>query len=263
MSDRLRYDGKTVLVIGAATGMGAAVAQGATALGAKVIALDVANVTFPVDQSIQIDLRNRDNVDSAIGQLTGSIDAVFACAGVADGTPGIMLINFTAQRYLIEQLIVRGTLGRGSAVSMISSVAGLGWMQNIAQVQDFLANTEWDTMAKWVADHDGTDAYSFSKQAINCYVAQSSFSMLQQGMRINAILPGPTDTPLARANADMWLGFGSDYRAAAGVDTLVPQQMADVMLFLCSDAASGVNGVSLLVDQGHVNAAITDRKSVV
>ena len=62
-----------------------------------------------------------------------------------------------------------------------------------------------------------------------------SFPFLKQGVRINAICPGPTDTPLARANADMWLGFAQDYRDETGTPHLVPQQMGDVMVFLNSD----------------------------
>ena len=51
----------------------------------------------------------------------------------------------------------------------------------------------------------------FSKLAINVYIAQQAFPLLKQGIRINGILPGPTNTPLARANAEMWLGFGQDF----------------------------------------------------
>ena len=56
-------------------------------------------------------------------------------------------------------------------------------------------------MAKWVDEHPGTDTYSFSKMAINVYAASAGFLLLQQGVRLNAVMPGPTDTPLARANA--------------------------------------------------------------
>ena len=56
----------------------------------------------------------------------------------------------------------------------------------------------------------------WSKQAICAYVARQAFPMLKQGIRINAICPGPTDTPLAQANKEMWLGFGADYRGEAG-----------------------------------------------
>jgi len=124
-------------------------------------------------------------------------------------------------------------------------------------VLDFLAQPDWAGAAKWIGEHDGTNSYAFSKQAINTYVAHEAFAVLRQGIRINAILPGPTDTPLARANADLWLSFGADYREAAGIDTLVPEQMGNVLAFLCSDAASGINGTTLLVDAGHVSSGLT------
>jgi NAD(P)-dependent dehydrogenase (short-subunit alcohol dehydrogenase family) len=255
--DAFRYDGKRVLVVGGATGMGAAAAKTAGELGADLVVLDVADVGYPVAQAIKVDLRDQGDVDRALGEIDGPIHAVFSCAGVADGTPGIMLINFISQRHIVERLRADGRLGRGGAVAMISSVAGLGWERNLPTVLDFLAQPDWDAAAKWIEGHEGTDSYGFSKQAINTYVAHEAFPMLQQGIRINAILPGPTDTPLARANADLWLTFGADYREAAGVDTLVPEQMGNVLAFLCSDAASGINGVTVLVDAGHVSSGLT------
>ncbi len=60
-------------------------------------------------------------------------------------------------------------------------------------------------------------------------------SFLKQGIRINAICPGPTDTPLAQANKEMWLGFGADYRAEVGVEAATPLEQAYPLVFLCSD----------------------------
>ena len=256
--DVFRYDGKRVLVVGGATGMGAAAAQQAGELGAEVVVMDVADISYPVAKSIKVDLRDRANVDAAIDEVGGPVDAILACAGVADGTPGIMLINFTSQRHLVERMIREGKVNKGGAIGFISSVAGLGWMQNLDQVKDFLATPDWDAAAAWVEAHEGTDSYSFSKQAINCYVSQQALPMLKAGLRINAILPGPTVTPLAEANADTWLAFGTPYREEAGVSHLQPAEMGNTLLFLCSPAASGVNGVTLLVDQGHVNASLVD-----
>ena len=125
-------------------------------------------------------------------------------------------------------------------------------------MKEFLASGDWATAAAWTEAHPKTDNYGFSKEAINCYVAQQGFPLLTKGIRINAILPGPTDTPLARANADLWLTFGADYREATNSPTLQPDQMASTMIFLCSAAASGINGVTLLVDQGHVSASLVD-----
>ena len=257
MSDVFRYDGKRVLVVGGATGMGAATARMVAGLGAEVIVLDVAEIAFPVAQGIKIDLRDKASVDAAIARIDGDIHAIFSCAGVADGTRGIGLINFVAQRYLIDRLVETGRLQRGGAIAMIGSVAGLGWHGNMAQLLEFVALKEWEAAVDWLAQHPEQESYTFTKQAVNAYIAREALPLLRRGIRINGIEPGPTDTPLARANADLWLGFGKDYRAAANVRTLTPEEMAGPLLFLCSDAASGITGLSILVDQGHIPASIT------
>ena len=254
----LGYAGKHVLVVGAATGMGAAAAKQARSQGARVTAMDVADIDYAVDAAVRVDLRDRSSVDGAVGQLDGEVHTVFACAGVADGTPDIVLINFTSQRYLVEALIDSGRLGRGGSIVMISSVAGLPWQRNLAGVMDFLDTPDWEAATAWIDAHENTDNYSFSKMAMSGYVARQAFPLLKRGIRINAIQPGPTDTPLARANADIWLAFGQDYRDAADVQTLTTDEMATTLLFLGSDAASGINGANLLVDQGQVGAGATD-----
>ena len=258
MADLVSYEGKRVLVVGGATGMGAAAAQKAASLGAHTIVLDIADVTYECGQYIHVNLGDQASVDAAVEAIEGPVHTVLACAGVADGTGNLMLINFTSQRHLIEALVKSAKLGRGSSVSFISSAAGMGWLDNLEQVKDFLATPDWDTAAAWIDENEGTDSYMFSKQAINGYVAAQAFPFLQKGMRINSIMPGPTDTPLAQANADIWLAFGAGYREAADVPTLVPEQMGDTLLFLSSDAASGINGINLLVDQGHTNASLVD-----
>ena len=257
MPEQFSYNNKRVLVVGGATGMGAATAQLAMSLGAEAIVMDVAGIPYAASQTIKVDLRNQNSVDAAIAEITSPVDAVFSCAGVADGVPGIMLINFTSQRYIIDQLVERELLGRGGAIALISSAAGLSWMQNLPQIMEFLALSDWKAAANWVSNHEGTDTYMFSKQAICTFVANQAFSLLKKGIRINSIMPGPTDTPLARAHADQWLGFGSGFRKEAGVDPLTPEQIANTMIFLCSEAASGVNGISLLVDGGHISSAMT------
>ena len=64
--------------------------------------------------------------------------ALFSCAGVADGTEGIMKINFIAHRHIIDRLVDGGKMPSGSAIGMISSVAGLGWEKNLETLGDFL-----------------------------------------------------------------------------------------------------------------------------
>src|SRR5207244_10903584 len=129
--------------------------------------------------------------------------------------------------------------------------AGVGWQTALERALDFLSNAEWDAAVKWIETHDGTDNYSFSKQAINAYVAHEAYRFLQRGIRINAILPGPTNTPLAQANAEMWLGFGSDYREETGIEAATPLEQAYPLVFLCSDAAAGVSAITMITDAGY------------
>lgn len=255
--DVFRYDGKRVLVVGGATGMGAAAARTLLELGADVVVLDYAPVELPVKQSVEVDVRDVDAIDRALEEVGGPIHAVFSAAGVADGTPGIMKINFIAHRHIVDRLVDTSALGPGGAICMISSVAGLGWESNMTMLKDFLATPDYAAAAAWVDAHEGTDSYMFSKQAMNAYVAMQSYPLMAKGIRINAICPGPTDTPLARANADVWLAFAQDYRDATNTSHLTSEQMGDTMVFLNSDAASGVSGVNLLVDRGHIMSSLT------
>lgn len=257
MNERFRYEGRHAVVVGGATGMGAATAQAVMQLGGRVTVLDHGPVDYPVAAAVKVDLRDRDAIDAALDLVDAPVHALFNAAGVADGTEGVMKINFIAHRHIIDRLLHDGRLGRGAAICMISSVAGLGWMEKLPTLLEFLATPDYDAAVAWVESHEGTDGYGFSKHAMNCYVAHQAYPFMAKGVRINAICPGPTDTPLARANADVWLGFAQDYREATGTSHLTAEQMADAMTFLNSDAASGVSGVTLLVDAGHIGSSIT------
>jgi NAD(P)-dependent dehydrogenase (short-subunit alcohol dehydrogenase family) len=255
-AELFRYDSKRVLVVGGATGMGAAAAQLAAELGGEITVLDVAAIDFRTNQSLQVDLSDKSSVDDALGHLSGRYDALFSCAGIADGPP-LMRINFISQRYIIDTLVSDGRLGPGSTVGMISSIGGYAWQNHTPQLLDFLSNGTWEAMEKWIEAHEGTNNYVFSKQAMNAYVARQAFDFAKNGMRINAIMPGGTDTPLARKNADTWLPFQSDFRQATGHKHLTPEQMGNALAFLCMDAASGLNGATLVIDDGYVPSTIT------
>ena len=256
--DAFSYDGKRALVVGGATGMGAATASLVRSLGAHVTVFDIAEVSVEVDHSVWVDLRNIDSVDEAVGALSEPVDALFSCAGVADGTEGILEVNFVAQRHIIERVAAGGLLADGAAIGVISSMAGTGWYVHTPEVLEFLATPDWPSAVEWVRDRDVVPTYRFTKRAMSAYIALRAMPLLQRGIRINGIEPSMTDTPLARANADRWFRFGAEYRAATGLQPLTPEQMAYPLAFLCSDAASGVTGTCLIVDQGLVGAALTD-----
>jgi NAD(P)-dependent dehydrogenase (short-subunit alcohol dehydrogenase family) len=255
--DGFRYDGKRVLVVGGATGMGAATAELVQDAGAEVVVMDFAEVTLPGAKAIHVNLGEVASIDQAIDECGGPIHALFSCAGVADGTPNIEKINFLGHRYMIDQLIEKGFLGRGAAIGFISSAAGLGWESNYDKLTELLDTTDVESGSKWMVENNMAD-YFHSKQAVCAYVAREAFPKLKQGIRINAICPGPTDTQLAQANKEMWLGFGSDFRGELGIEASTSLEQAYPLVFLCSDGAAAINGITLISDAGYMSSGITN-----
>ncbi len=255
--DAFRYDGKRAVVVGGATGMGAAAAELLQSAGADVVVMDFAEVTLPGATAIHVNLADRDSIDQAIAECGGPVDALLSCAGVADGTPGIEKINFIGHRHLIDQLIGQGLLGRGGAIGFISSAAGLGWEPNLPRIKEYLATPDFDSAVAWIEANGGAD-YMSTKQAICAYVASQALPLLKQGIRINAICPGPTNTPLAQANEELWLGFGADYRQEVGVEASTPLEQAYPLVFLCSDAAAAINGITMVTDAGYFASGVTE-----
>ena len=256
MIDAFRFDGKRAVVVGGASGMGAAVARLVLDAGADVVVMDRAEVDLDGVEVVALDLSDRASVESAVAAVGGPIHALFCCAGVADGTPGIERINFIGHRHLIDELLERGWLPRGSAIAMISSAAGLGWEANLDELKELLATADWDDAVAWVTDHGKAD-YLSMKQAMCAYVASQACDLMARGVRINATCPGPTDTPLAQANAELWLDFGSDYRDDVGIGPSTPEEQALALVFLCSDAAAAISGHTLVSDAGYLASGLT------
>jgi NAD(P)-dependent dehydrogenase (short-subunit alcohol dehydrogenase family) len=254
--DAFRYDGKRALVVGGASGMGAATADLLQDAGAEVVVMDYADVSLPGAKAVHVNLADAASIDAAVDECGGQVDALFSCAGVADGTPGIEKVNFIGHRHMIDRLLAKGMLPPGSAIGFISSAAGLGWEPNLSELNELLDTPDFDSATRWVQDHGKAD-YMSMKQAICAYVARQAFPLLKEGIRINAICPGPTDTPLAQANKEMWLGFGSDYRGEVGVEASTPLEQAYPLVFLCSDAAAAITGITLISDAGYMSSGIT------
>ena len=254
--DAFRFDGKRVVVVGGATGMGAAAAELAVDAGAEVVVLDYAPVTLDGVKAVQVNLGDKASIDAALAEIAGPINALLSCAGVADGTPNLEKINYAGHRHMIDSLIAAGHLSRGSSIGFISSAAGLGWESNLDLWLELMPITDYDEISAFLIDHGKAD-YFHTKQAICTYVAWAAHDFAAKGIRINAICPGPTDTPLAQANKEMWLGFGSDWRELVGVEAATPIEQAYPLLFLCSDAARSISGQTLVSDAGYLNAGVT------
>lgn len=257
MKDVLGYEGKNVVITGAASGMGKAAAESLVELGAQVYALDIAEITTPVAKAIKVDMKDGASIDAAVAALPQDIYALFNCAGVPAppfSATDCMLINFVGLRYLTESLLPR--IVEGGAIASIASTAGMGWKPNLAQVQEFLAlDNSFSTAQQWLDVNAGSvpDGYGFSKQCIIVYTMSQARELAKRNIRINCIAPSPTDSAfMTKLKGEgqipddaVALFLPSNGRYASGSD------MGDALVLLNSKLAGFVSGNNLPVDFGY------------
>lgn len=254
-ADRFRWDGRHAVVVGGATGMGAAVGDLVADLGGSVTVLDVKDPTAAHDRFVPVDLRREASIDDAVAAIEAPAHAVFSCAGVAEG-PDVVTINFIGHRHLVEALLARDALPAGSAIVMVASIGGLGWEQELEEIGEFLDTPDYPSAVAWVAEHPERAHYGFAKQAMIVYCGRRALELQRRGIRINATAPGPTMTPLMDATPE-WQGFELLFRELAHREGSTAEEQAYPLVFLASSAASAVNGTCLLADSGLIEAGTT------
>ncbi len=188
--------------------MGQATAQILTELGASVTALDIKPATIPVARALQIDLRDKANIEEVAATIDGPIDGLFSCAGLP-GPPfsewDTILVNFVGARHLAEALVPK--MSEGSAISVISSSAAIGWQGHIKVITELLETEGFDAAVAWLTANEkkwSWSGYAYSKYIIDAWVGWWYPPELgRRGIRINCINPGPTETAMMPAFQDL------------------------------------------------------------
>jgi NAD(P)-dependent dehydrogenase (short-subunit alcohol dehydrogenase family) len=261
-ADVLRYAGKRVIVTGAASGMGAAAARILVDLGAEVHALDVKKPDLTGLASFtECDLREPDQITEAVKKIGKIVNALFNCAGLPNTFTNleVMLVNFCGLRQLTESVIPH--MVSGAAIASVASTAGIGWMQNVDLLSGLLATPDFASAREWCEAHpaDLANAYGLSKEAINAYTAFRSFTLAPDGIRINCVNPGPTDTPMM---PEFEKAVGKKYMDEFPVPLgrhAVAEEQAWPLVFVNSPRASYMTGHQLDVDGGFKSALFTGR----
>jgi len=261
MDDVLGYAGRHVVVTGAASGMGAAVAQLLLDLGARVTAIDVNPVALPVHQALQADLRDKAAIEAAAESIEGPVHGYFGSAGLP-GAPfsdlDVMLVNFVGSRYLVD--LVLSKIPAGGAIAVVASNAAMGWQLEVERLMK-LVNTEgFDAGKQWCESHPEAmqpDVYSFSKKVVNAWVASRAGALITEGKRLNCINPGPTATAMMphfvrNAGQQTIDAFIGPIKRQA-----TPEEQAWPLIFLNSPRSSYVNGETFTTDGGFFGALQT------
>lgn len=259
MKDILGYKGKRVVVSGCFSGMGEATARLLVELGAEVHGLDYKDSSLDLASFRTVDLRDPSSIDAVAKAIGGSVDGLFNCAGLPQTSPplDVMKVNYAGTRRLTERLLP--FMGEGSAIVSISSNGGLGWSRRIPVLMELLQIGDFEASLKWCEDHADQvrEGYAFSKEAIILWTMQISSQLIQQGIRINCTTPGPTQTPMMAEFEAATAAAVLDFAAQPINRRSTPEEQAQPLIFLNSDAASYINGVSLPVDGGFMAGVAT------
>jgi len=248
----MRLDGKVAVVTGAARGIGAAIAARLAAEGATVIALDRDPAVADIARALGARCRAEtlDLLDAAacgafvqaVVARHGRLDAVVNNAGVTRyGT--VASTDPADFRATVEiNLMPAYHLGRPAALAM--AAGGGGRIVNMASGAGERAITRFA-------------AYGVAKAALIMLTRQMASEFGADGVRVNAVAPGPVETAALLRNQP----HGSPIREAltqaipAG-RFATPQEVAGVVAFLCSADAAYVNGQVLGVDGGMLAAGV-------
>jgi NAD(P)-dependent dehydrogenase (short-subunit alcohol dehydrogenase family) len=243
-----RLEGKVCVITGASGGIGSASAAAFAREGARVVGVDLAEGA-PGELSLQVDVTDDTAVHDMYERVRaelGRVDVLFNNAGISPNDDGSILETSLEAWQRVQDVnlksvflcckhgiphVLRG--GGGSVINTASFVAVMG--AATSQI-----------------------SYSASKGAVLSLSRELGVQFARSGVRVNALCPGPVDTPLLREL------FAKDPVAAARRLVHVPMgrfaradEIAAAALFLASDESSYVNASTFLVDGGITGAYVT------
>jgi dihydroanticapsin dehydrogenase len=248
----MRLAGKTAIVTGAASGIGEATARLFAEHGARLVVVDqngarLDEVTASLRETATVDITacvgdvaDRNTADRAVAMASaggGHVDILFNNAGIMGSNDLLefgeedwdrMLAVNVRSMYLMARAVLPGMLEHRS-----------GSIVNTSSVMAFLTEP-------------GHEAYTTSKAAIVGFTKSMAVSYAASGVRSNCVCPGWVDTPMNRELGNEAGGMdklNAIVRQQQPLGRMVsPREVAQAVLFLASDDASGVTGVALNVD---------------
>jgi NAD(P)-dependent dehydrogenase (short-subunit alcohol dehydrogenase family) len=241
-----RFAGKTVIVTGAASGIGRATASRVAREGGRVVAVDVSAErlqefagSLPDAQIVTVvgDITRQDDVDAIVAAAGGRIDALANVAGVNDDfSPLHETTDATWDRVIGINLTGAFKLTRAVLPAMIE--AGRGSVVNIASEAGLRGNASGN-------------AYTVSKHGVIGLTRSAAFMYGPQGIRVNAVAPGGVATGIPFPPNVSQAGSARLQPYQAMIPTVATaEQLAASITFLLSDDGVNVNGAVLPSDGG-------------
>ena len=262
----ISYQNKICVITGSAAGIGYELAKLLLADGAIVYGLDLHNTTIAGVHSILCDLSNKESIDVAFQKLPEQFDSFFGVAGLSgtkDDFYKTFTVNFIANKYMTDTYLINRIKPNGS-ICYVSSTVGNYWDKYSNEFQKYLKKESWEDMMKILhkqvpENTSGFMAYPLSKRALNFYMALKVSDFAKKNIRINSILSSSTEEEKEKP------------MEKKSLEELIPQQgvsnrnakkeeIAKAMLFINSDMASYISGITLPIDYGNEALIKTGKK---
>ena len=245
MNNPFSLDNKTILVTGASSGIGRAIAIECSRMGASVI-LTARNESRLQETLLQMhgdnhlaiaaDLCNQNELLFLI-EKTPNLDGLVNCAGLVktipfqfiniDSLAEVMSVNFTAPTLLSAQLVKKKKLLKNSSIVFISSISGV------------------------VCAGVGNSMYSASKGAINGMMKNMALDLAHKGIRVNSVNPGMVETHIYDAGTISPEQLEEDKKRYPLKRYGKPEEIAYAVVYFLSDASQWVTGSNLIIDGGY------------
>jgi NAD(P)-dependent dehydrogenase (short-subunit alcohol dehydrogenase family) len=242
-----RFEGRTVCVTGASSGIGAAIVGEFAKEGASVLALGrdrtrLAALESSMVATLAVDLRDTGQVMRGLdGYLAdrGRVDVLVNCAGVVFGETIPEITPATWDETIATNLSAVFFTSQWAAQHMAQ--AGGGSIVNIASIDALVAESP-------------SAHYCTSKAGVVMLTQCFAYEYGHLGVRVNAVAPGFTATPMTMGGGDAGARrFFDDYMQRIPLRRpSLPREQARVVLFLASDDASYINGETIVVDGGQL-----------
>ncbi len=244
----------TYALTGGATGIGAAIKESLRAAGHDVIVIDLR------DADVAADLSTPAGRDAAIAGIreraADGLDGLIPCAGLGphvDDKSLIVKVNYFGAVAVTEGVRDLLEKRRGSVVMISSNSAPMG--HDDAYFECLMAGDEAGACARIAAmGNDGQAAYGGGKFALACWLRRNSQNWAQAGVRLNAVAPGFTSTPLTDAGLEdpQFGGLMKDFVDSIPIGRAgLPEDIAAGVRYLLSEDAGFVVGSILFIDGGH------------
>jgi NAD(P)-dependent dehydrogenase (short-subunit alcohol dehydrogenase family) len=246
----MRLENHVAIVTGGLSGIGAAVARRLADAGAMVIAADIraSETSLGADAiaPFRCDVADEESVAKLLSATLarhGRVNGLVHCAGIGRDLPFLETPVREFDRILAVNL--RGTFLVGQACAKAMAAAGGGAIVNIASISGMRGNV-------------GRAAYGASKGGVITLTQVMAIELAPYRVRVNAIAPGPVETPLVRQMHDPQIREAWK-RATPMRRYAEPEEIAGAALFLLSNEANFITGEVLAVDGGFLAAGLSTR----